>query len=252
MPASKQKASLFLPCLADLYYPEIGRAAIKVLRRAGLAVDYPREQTCCGQWAYNQGQYDAVRAMAKHFIAVFEKSPVVVSPSGSCVLTVRRYPELLADEPVWQYRAKKVAARTYEITDFLVNRLGVTRLGARFDRRVVLHDSCHPLRGLGLKDEPRELLRAVDGLELVEMAEPEICCGFGGAFMAQNPQLSTAMAQEKIDQAYATGADCLVLTEPGCLLNVDTALKSRDLKFRALHLVQVLAAGNGAGEGIRG
>jgi len=238
---------LFLPCLADLFYPVIGRASIKVLQRAGLKVVYPREQTCCGQWAFNMGRHGAARAMARHWVRVFESAPAVACPSGSCVLTVRRhYPELFKNESDWKARAQALAARTFELTDFLVNVIGVTDLGAVFPGRAVLHDSCHPLRGLGIKEEPRSLLRAVRGLELVEMAEPETCCGFGGAFMARYAPLSRAMAMEKIDQALETGADHLVLTEPGCLLNLDSALKDRPVSLKAVHLVQVLAGRSGS------
>ena len=240
------RVSLFLPCLADVFHPEIGVASLTVLRRAGVEADYPENQTCCGQWAVNTGNSKSAVGMAKHFLSVFRSADAVVCPSGSCVLTVRdHYPELLASEPAWKRRADEMAGRVFEITDFLVNRLGVTDLEAECPGRATLHDSCHPLRGLGIKDEPRRLLAAVAGLELVEMAEPETCCGFGGAFMAKHPQISTALAQAKVDQAQETGADFLVMTEPGCLINVDSVIKARGSRIKALHLVQVLARGNG-------
>ena len=236
------KVTLFLPCLADLYYPDIGRATIKVLGRAGLSVDYPQAQTCCGQWAFNMGRHEAARRMAEHFIRVFESAPVVVAPSGSCVLTVRKhYPELFKDDPVWKARAEVVGAKTHELTDFLVNIIGRTDLGGVCPSRATLHDSCHPLRGLNLKSEPRLLLEQVQGLELIEMEDPETCCGFGGAFMAKFAPLSKAMVDEKIDQAENTGAEILVMTEPGCLLNVDSALKARNSKIKAVHIAEVLA-----------
>ncbi len=207
---------------------------------------YPEDQTCCGQWAVNTGQTEAARAMARHFIRVFESAAAVVSPSGSCVLTVRNhYPELFGREKAWQRRAEALGERTFELTDYLVNHLGVTDLGAALEARVTFHDSCHPLRGLGLKHEPRMLLEKVRGLELVEMKEPETCCGFGGAFMARYAPLSKAIADEKIDQALETGADLLILTEPGCLLNVSSALKARETKLKAMHLVEVLSRTDG-------
>ena len=145
-----EKVSLFLPCLADMFYPRIGRDTISVLTKAGFSVDYPTDQTCCGQPAYTQGLLDPARKMARHFIRIFESSPAVVCPSGSCVLTVRQhYPELFKDEPDWLERAEAIGARTFELTDFLVNQAGRTELEARFPGRVTLHDSCHPLRGLG-------------------------------------------------------------------------------------------------------
>ena len=238
--------SLFMPCLADIYYPAIGRATVKVLRRAGRRVSCPREQTCCGQWAYNLGRRQAAAKMALHFMRVFEGAGDIVCPSGSCVLMVRHYPELFED-PALQARARETAGRTYELTDYLVNRLGVTDLGARWDVKATIHDSCHPLRGLGLKEEPRALLSGVSGLRLVEMSDPETCCGFGGAFMGKYPALSGALAADKVDQALETGADILVLTEPGCLLNVDATLKTGNTGLRALHLAQVLARDSESG-----
>ena len=245
-----QQASLFLPCLADLFYPSIGRATIKVLKRAGLKVSYPPDQTCCGQWAMNMGQTDAARTMARHFIAVFKDSPAVVSPSASCVLTVKKhYPELLAGDRAARDLAESVGARTYELTDFLVRVVGRTDLGAALSVKATLHDSCHPLRGLGIKEQPRQLLAQVKGLELVEMDEPEMCCGFGGAFMAKYAPLSRALTDDKINQALDTGADLLVMTEPGCLLNVDSAIKDRNVALKAMHLVEVLARGLEDGDG---
>ena len=246
MERTPEQVSLFLPCLADLFYPAVGRATIRVLKKAGLSVSYPKDQTCCGQWAFNLGHRDAARAMARHFIRVFESAPAVVCPSGSCVLTVRdHYPELFIGEPEWKARAEAVGARTFELSDFLVNVVGAVALGTVFRARATVHDSCHPLRGLGLKDEPRTLLGLVEGLELVEMAEPEVCCGFGGAFMGLYAPLSKSMAEAKIDQALETGAEVIVISEPGCLLNVASALEARGVGLKAVHLAQVLAGETG-------
>ena len=248
MGLSYNRVDLFLPCLADLFYPAIGRATVKVLQRTGLSVDYPSNQTCCGQWAFNLGYYDAARTLARHFIRVFQNAPAVVCPSGSCVLTVRNhYPELFDHEPDWQARARAIGERTFELTDFLVNVLGITDLGASMAAKATLHDSCHPLRGLGLKDEPRALLREVTGLELVEMADPEACCGFGGSFMALHAPLSKALADEKMDQVLATGADILIMTEPGCLLNLESVARGRGVDLSIRHLVEVLAQEKGDG-----
>ena len=245
MISKPKRVSLFLPCLADLFDPALGRASIKVLRKAGLDVEYPDEQTCCGQWAYNLGDPGAAENLARHFIRVFEPAAAIVSISASCVLMVKKhYPELFADRPDWKARAEAVGAKTFEIMDFLVNRMEIEDLGASCQAKATLHDSCHPLRGLGLKDEPRRLLAHVKGLELTEMADPEVCCGFGGAFMAKNPPLSQAMAEAKVNQALATGADLMVMTEPGCLLNVDSVLKNGNSRMKALHIVQVLAGGD--------
>jgi L-lactate dehydrogenase complex protein LldE len=240
--------ALFLPCLADQFYPTIGRSATVVLRAAGLKVVYPRGQTCCGQWAVNLGHFQAARSLARHFISLFDRFDAVVAPSGSCVMTVKNhYPEILENNPALRRRAESLKERTFELTDFLVNRVQKIELGARLEITATLHDSCHPLRGLGLKEEPRRLLRAIDGLTLIEMDEPEVCCGFGGAFMAKYARLSRTMAGEKVDQALKTGAEVLVMTEPGCLLNVDSVIKARDLKIKARHVVDVLAEGMGEG-----
>ena len=246
---SHQKASLFLPCLADVFYPAIGLASMAVLEAAGFAVDYPQDQTCCGQWARNQGHETAARAMARHFIRVFNDAPLIVSPSGSCILTVRQYPELFEDDRRWREKARQIAGRAYELTDFLVNVAGVTDLGARLSVRAAFHDSCHPLRGLGIKEEPRLLLKQVEGLELVEM-ESEICCGFGGSFMAQYPPLSNKMAEARIRQARDAGAEMVILSEPGCLLNLDTVLNNglapgEKPMLKAVHIAEILAGGTG-------
>ncbi|MEW6266430.1 MAG: (Fe-S)-binding protein [Thermodesulfobacteriota bacterium] len=245
-----KQVSLFLPCLADLYYPALGRAAIKVLKQAGVRVAYPPDQTCCGQWAVNMGRLEPARSLARHFLRVFAEAEAVVSPSGSCVLTVRQhYPELFQGEPAWRNLAEEVAGRTYELTDFLVNVLGVIDLGASYNARATFHDSCHPLRGLGLKKEPRLLLSQVRGLELSEMKDSEVCCGFGGAFMTKYPSLSRALVEEKIDQARLSGAEIIIISEPGCLLNVDSALKARGSGLKAVPLLQVLAGRDGGGDG---
>jgi L-lactate dehydrogenase complex protein LldE len=233
---------LFMPCLADYFYPAIGWATAKVLRNAGFKVHIPQNQTCCGQWAVNIGRPETAVPLARHFLAVFGSAEAVVSPSASCVLTVRNYPELF-DDPQLKGMAEHVAARTFDLSEFLVREMGIENIDAEYPIRATLHDSCHPLRGLGLKDEPRRLLGMVEGLELVEMADPEMCCGFGGAFMAKHPELSTAMASQKVDQALATEAQLLIMTEPGCLLNVDSVIRERGVNLRAVHLAEVLAGG---------
>ena len=234
----------FMPCLADMFYPAIGRATVKVLESTGFKVRIPKNQTCCGQWAVNIGRPDTARPLARHFLAVFGAAEAIVSPSASCVLTVRNYPDLF-DEPDLKELAERVASRTYELSEFLVRIAGIDALPAEYRIRATLHDSCHPLRGLGLKDEPRRLLSMVKGLELVEMTDPEICCGFGGAFMAKQPELSAAMASQKVDQALDTGANLLIMTEPGCLLNVDTVIQERGVNLKAVHLAHVLAGEEG-------
>lgn len=244
MESKFHRVSLFLPCLADAFYPRWGQAAQKILQAAGVEVFYPPDQTCCGQWAVNTGNLKAARRLAQHFLRVFYQASAVVSLSGSCVSTVRHhYPQLFAAESRWQSRAAAVAGKIYEISEFLVSVLGHSDFNAYYPTKATLHDSCHTLRSLGIKQPPRELLAKVQGLELLEMDDPETCCGFGGAFMAQVPTLSRSMAGDKVDQALATGADLLVFTEPGCLLNVDSVIRARGLSLQAKHLVEVLAEG---------
>ena len=235
------RVSLFVPCFVDQMAPQVGLAAAKVLKRLGHDVEFRAEQTCCGQPSFNSGQWDVAREGAVRAIEVFRGAGTVVGPSGSCVAMIKRfYPELLQGTP-HQAAAEELAARTFEFADFLVNRLGVTDVGARFAKKVTYHDGCHALRELRLKEEPRKLLRAVRGLELIETEEAESCCGFGGLFSAKFPMISTAMVQVKGGALARTGADYVVSSDPSCLLQIGGWLSREGKPILPLHLAEVLA-----------
>ena len=233
--------SLFVPCFVDQLAPQVGLAAAKVLKRLGHEVEFRAEQTCCGQPSFNSGQWDVAREGALRTIQVFRGADVVVGPSGSCVAMIKKfYPELLQGTPHLA-AAEDLAARTFEFSDFLVNRLGVTDVGAKFAKKVTYHDGCHALRELRLKEEPRKLLRAVKGLELIESEEGESCCGFGGLFSAKFPMISTAMVQVKGGALARTGADFVVSSDPSCLLQIGGWLSREGKPILPLHIAEVLA-----------
>jgi L-lactate dehydrogenase complex protein LldE len=217
--------ALFVTCLVDQIYPEVGVAAVKLLRRAGCQVEFPAEQTCCGQPFFNSGFRQQATALARRTIEIFEPYDAVVLPSGSCTSMIRlEYAHLFEDEPQWQERARQLAAKTYELSDFLVNQLGWLPDGPDSQEetaqtQVTYHDSCHMNRLLGLGQESRHLLEAA-GLSLNEMEESERCCGFGGVFTARMPEVSTAMTAEKLRQAAETGAPIVVTADPGCLMQM--------------------------------
>ena len=229
------RAALFIPCFVDQFYPEVGKAMVAVLRRVGVEVCFPPEQTCCGQPAFNTGYWDEARTLAKRYCDIFDGYDAVVSPSGSCTAMVRNfYPELLGE-------VRHASANTFEFSEFLVKKLGVTDVGARFDSKVTYHDSCHTLRELRLKEEPRQLLRAVRGLELVEMTEAETCCGFGGTFSVKFPLVSTTMDETKCQSILATGASCVVSVDSSCLMQIGGWLRRRNSPVKTMHLAEVLA-----------
>ena len=236
------KAALFVTCLTDLFFPDTGEDVVRLLRRLGVEVAFPMGQTCCGQPAYNSGFHQDARALARHFVEVFEDSEVIVSPSGSCVSMVREaYPRLVAADPAWVRRVEAVAARTYELSEFIVDVLGVEDVGARWPGVVTYHDSCHTARSLRVREQPRRLLRHVQGLELVEMEHSDFCCGFGGTFAVRMPDISGAMLDEKIARIQASGASTVVTTDAGCLMNIGGGLRRKGMSVRALHLANILA-----------
>ncbi len=237
------RVALFVTCLADVFYPQIGEDVARVLWRLGVDVDFPRAQTCCGQPAYNSGYRREAAALARHFLDVFDSAPLVVTPSGSCATMVRKeYPRLFADDPVRRAQAEAIAARTFEFTEFLVRVLGVEDVGASYSGSVTYHDACHLCRGLGVSAEPRQLLRAVRGLALVEMERPDWCCGFGGSFSVRMPAISTAILAQKIERAKASGATALVTSDAGCMMHIAGRLRRLGEPLAVLHIAQVLAS----------
>jgi L-lactate dehydrogenase complex protein LldE len=215
------KIGLLVTCLVDLFRPNVGFAAIKLLEDAGCTVDVPPTQTCCGQPAYNSGDRADAKAIAKAVIAAFEPYDYVVAPSGSCAGMLRKhYPPLFADDAEWRPRAEAVAAKTWELISFLTDVRGVTAVAARYDGSVTYHDSCSGLRELGIARQPRQLLATVEGLELRELPDADVCCGFGGTFCVKFPEISNAIVEKKVELVAETGADTLLAGDLGCLLNL--------------------------------
>lgn len=236
------KAQLFATCLAEQFYPNVLKNTVRVLERLGVEVDFPEAQTCCGQPFYNSGFQTDARRLANHWLEVFgHLEGDIIAPSGSCVDMVRHhYVELFPVGTPEHQTAVEAAARTFEFTQFLVNELGVTDVGARFPHKVAYHASCHLLRGLGVRSEPRDLLRAVRDLELVTLENAETCCGFGGTFSVIFPEVSRAMMQAKIHDIQTSGADVVVACDAGCLMNIAGGLERAGSRVRALHIAQIL------------
>lgn len=238
------RVALFVTCLVDQFFPNVGVSTVRLLRHLGLSVDFPPGQTCCGQPAYNAGFPEYARPLARRTIELFEPYDAVVLPSGSCAAMLRHgYLDLFREDLVWWTRARALAAKSYELAEFLVRVLGRVELGARFDARVTYHDGCHALRGLGVQEEPRQLLRAVDGLLLVEMERPDICCGFGGTFAVDFGDLSAAMGVDKLAAIEQTGVSCVVSSDSSCLMHLGGLLRRRGSRVRPLHLAELLAQG---------
>ena len=241
------RVALFVTCLVDLMRPRIGFAALRLLEAAGCDVVVPRTQTCCGQPGYNSGDRRTATALARKFMEEFDGCDYVVAPSGSCAGMIRtHYPDLFSGDPVALMRVKRLCDRTYELTDFLVNVVGLERVPGTFSGAVTYHDSCSGLRELGVKAQPRALLARVPGLELKEMDECETCCGFGGTFAVKFGDISSHIAERKCANIAASGAAAVVLGDLGCMLNIEGRLRRRgDATTRVLHVAEVLAGDSG-------
>ncbi|MFN9210399.1 MAG: (Fe-S)-binding protein [Betaproteobacteria bacterium] len=237
------RVGLFVTCLVDLVRPQIGFSAIKLLERAGCTVEVPAAQTCCGQPGYNSGDVPVARDLALQVLRAFESYDYLVAPSGSCVATIKTdYPELFGDDPDLKARFDTLAAKTYELTDFLVNVAKLQSLDSGFAGEIAYHDSCSGLRSLGVKAQPRKLLAMLPGVRLTEMDGAEQCCGFGGTFSIKYGNISTEIVEEKCRNLAACGAGALVLGDLGCMLNLEGRLRRNgDEKTRVLHVAQVLA-----------
>jgi L-lactate dehydrogenase complex protein LldE len=237
------RVGFFVTCLVDLMRPSIGFAAIELLEAAGAEVYVPPGQTCCGQPAYNSGDRADARALAAKVVAEFEACDYLVAPSGSCSGMIRtHYADLFADDPALLARAQALAAKTRELTDFLVNEAKLDRVPGRFDGTVTYHDSCAGLREMGVKAQPRALLAKVPGLSIKELPGCEVCCGFGGTFSIKFGEISARLADNKCKDIAGTGADAVVLGDLGCMLNIEGRLRrTGDTKTRVLHVAEVLA-----------
>lgn len=239
---SPKKVTLFIQCILDSCFPEVAEDMVRVLERQGLELVYPPAQTCCGQPAFNAGYRQEAATLARKFLDVFEDAECIVCPSGSCVNMVRHhYPELFEGDPRLLDRAERIGAKTYEFTQFLVDVLGVTDVGATWNGQVTYHESCHLLRGLGVSAQPRALLANVRGLELIEMERADECCGFGGTFSTKYPEISEALLETKLANVQATGAGTVVGCDMGCLMNMQGMIKRRELPIEVRHIAQILA-----------
>lgn len=237
------KVNLFITCLVDNLFPQVGVSMVKVLNRVGVSnISFPKSQTCCGQPAYNSGYQNEAREVAVKFLRDFNDDGYIVCPSGSCVSMVKVfYKELFENDTNHRVSAENIAGRTYEFTDFLTNVLGIVDVGAKYKCKATYHDSCHALRELGINEQPRKLLEKVSGLELVEMNMHDACCGFGGTFSVKYPDVSTAMLEEKIKCIRESGADTVISTDMGCLMNMGGYISRNSLHFDVKHIAEVLA-----------
>ena len=236
------RITLFVPCFIDSLYPNVAMSMVRIFEQLGHTVDFPENQTCCGQPPFNSGYWEEARSVASKQLEAFKDAECIVSGSGSCGAMFKVfYPELFHGHSL-EAEAKTLSSKTWEFSEFLVNKLRVTDVGARFEGRATFHDGCHGLRELGTKAAPRTLLSAVKGLELVEMGEAESCCGFGGTFAVKYPQISTAMAEVKCTSICETKADYVISNDSSCLMQISGWLNRNVGSVKCLHLAEVLAA----------
>lgn len=243
------RIALFIACYNDVLFPEVGQAVVRLLRRLGHEVEFPEEQTCCGQMHFNSGYQDACVPLVERFTRAFDGYDVVVTPSGSCASMVRRYHPLVAGlpaardaDPGLAERVARVSPRVQELSEFLVDTLGVTDVGARFPHTVAFHPTCHSTRLLGVGDRPGRLLTAVEGLTLVDLPRSDACCGFGGTFAIKNADTSVAMGHDKVDDVVASGAEVLTAGDTSCLMHIGGLLSRQRSPIRVMHLAEILAA----------
>lgn len=237
------QVQLFVTCLVDSFFPQTGEAIVDILHRLGIDVDFAPDQTCCGQPQFNAGLRKDARAIAEHTIRLFENTTGdIVTPSGSCAHMFRHnYPELFEGDSVWLPRAKALAARTYEFTEYLVDKLNVTDLGAKWDGPITYHPSCHTLRGINVDRQPRELLANVKGATLVELPQAEECCGFGGIMSVEHPELSAEWLKRKISNLEMSQAPVMVVTDAGCRMHIAGGLNRQKKSQRVMHIAEVLS-----------
>ncbi len=237
------EVGIFIPCFIDQVMPETGLNMVKVLQKAGVRVAYNPEQTCCGQVAFNGGFWEEAKCVAEKFIRDFSEYQYVVGPSASCIGMVKNYYPQMFYNSALHNENKYLSQKIYELTDFLVNVSKTIDLGARFDAKVTYHDSCAALREYKLGNQPRILLGKVQGLELVEMKDTDVCCGFGGTFAVKHEPISTAMAEQKVQNALDTGAEYIVSTEASCLMHLEAYIKKQQLPIKTIHLADLLVRG---------
>lgn len=239
------KVELFVPCFVDQLYPETAFNTVKLLEKAGCNVSFNPNQTCCGQPAFNAGFWDEAKEVGTKFLNDFEQDSIIVTPSASCTGMVKNYYNDLFTNTIEHNKCRNIQSNIYELSDFLVNILQFDYFGAELEGRAVYHDSCSGLRECHIKEEPRQLLSKVFGLELVEMKDNETCCGFGGTFAVKFEAIASAMAQQKVDNALAAGADYIISTDASCLLHLQAYIDKNNLPIKTYHLADVLANGWG-------
>lgn len=237
------QVDIFIPCFIDQVFPQTGMNMVKILEKLGIEVHYNPNQTCCGQMAFNSGFWDEAKNLGEKFLKDFPNDRPVVAPSASCVGYVKNNYEKLFFNTSSHLEYKRLNKNIYELTDFLVNVLKVTDLGATFNHKVTYHDSCAALREYGIKDEPRELLKHVKGLELIEMKDTDVCCGFGGTFSVKHEAISTAMADQKVQNALETKAEYIISTDSSCLMHQEGFIKKHNKPIKVAHIADVLASG---------
>ncbi len=239
-----KRVSLFVTCIIDQLFPKVGMAMVDVLERIGYSIDFPEQQTCCGQPAFNSGYREEAAQVARHFLDTFRDAEYVVIPSGSCTsMITHHYEELFAGDPEYLAAARALSPRVWEFSKFLLEVARVEDVGARMDAVVTFHDSCHGLRELQIKDGPRRLLSRVRGLELREMDPSDECCGFGGTFSVKFAELSGAMGRTKMEAILRTGAEAVVGIDSSCLMHIDGVIKKNKIPLQTMHIADVLASG---------
>ncbi|KIO63781.1 hypothetical protein B4064_2999 [Caldibacillus thermoamylovorans] len=238
------KVSLFITCISDIMFPNVGKNTVEILERLGCEVDFPTLQTCCGQPAYNSGYLEEAKGSMKQMIRAFKDAKYVVGPSGSCVGMIREYPHVFKGDSEWEKPAQELAAKTFELTQFIVDVLGVKDVGSTFKGKVTYHPSCHMTRILGVKDAPKILLQNVKGIEFVELPSGEDCCGFGGTFSVKKPEISAEMVKEKSRHVTETGAEYLVGGDMGCLMNIGGRMQREGKNVKVIHISEILNTHN--------
>ncbi len=240
---SRMKVHLFIPCLVDQFYPQVAVSMCRVLKKLGVELVYPDEQTCCGQPAFNTGYHRETAELAERFLKVFEGAETIVAPSGSCVSMTRVfYPQLDLSVPA-RRTLERLSGRIFEFSEFLVHELHVQDVGAQFRGKVTYHDSCHLLRELKVEAPPRQLIRNVRGVELIELEDGQTCCGFGGTFAVKFSEISSAMGSDKASAIERSGADFVIANDSSCIMQISGVLSRRQSRIRTMHLAELLAEG---------
>ena len=237
----RMKVSFFSTCLVDQVFPQVGACAVRLLRRLGVEVDTDPRQTCCGQPAFNTGYTSEARKVVAHFLKIYQGVETIVVPSGSCAAMIKCHiPEMFPEDTSQHRDALAIAARTFEFSEFLVSKLSVTETGAHFDRTVTYHDSCHQLRELGISEQPRTLIRSVEGIRFVEMTNSTRCCGFGGTFSVKFPDISVELGRDKLRWIQESNAEYVIATDVSCLMHLDGLLKRERIPIATMHLAELL------------